>query len=281
LISIRNTNSSSRIILDGFSSFSGGEISVYDSNGSESVELLGATSAALGGKISVKQNDGSVGVEIISEAYATDGGIVSVKNAAGVEKLELDGDDGDGGAAIRMHNSVGATTITLDADVSDGGRIGIGRSPLINALEVAGNASKDVAGSWLANSDRRIKEDVRPLDNALETINRVRPVGFRYTDDYLAQHPTTRNVEYYNVIAQEFAEVFPASVQKGGDKLADGESVLQVDTYPATIYSIAAIQELDRKLKARDARVAELEQDVAELKSLLQTMLQKSNKGAQ
>ena len=70
-------------------------------------------------------------------------------------------------------------------------------------------------------------------------------------------------------------------MQEGGDKLSNGESVLQVDTYPATIYSIAAIQELDCKLKARDARVAELEQSVAELKSLLQTMLQKSNKGAQ
>ena len=162
-----------------------------------------------------------------------------------------------------------------------GGRIGIGRSPTVNVLEVAGNASKDVAGSWLANSDRRIKEDVRPLNNALETINRVWPVGFRYTGEYLAQHPTIRNTEYYSVIAQDFAEVFPASVQEGGDKLANGESVLQVDTYPATIYSIAAIQELDRKVKARDARVAELEQSVAELKSLLQTMLQKSNKGAQ
>ena len=280
-MALYNTNTATRVALDGFSSNGGGQISVYDSSTTETIELLGAISSTLGGKITVRQGDGSVGVEIISELGMADGGLVSVKNAAGAERIELDGDDGDGGAVIRLHNGAGSTTITLDAEVSGGGRIGIGRVAAVNALEVAGNASKDVAGSWLANSDRRIKEDVRPLNHALETINRVRPVGFRYTGEYLAQHPTIRNTEYFNVIAQEFAEVFPASVQEGGDKLSNGESVLQVDTYPATIYSIAAIQELDRKVKARDARVAELEKNVAELKSLLQTMLQKSNKGAQ
>src|SRR5882724_2774328 len=39
---------------------------------------------------------------------------------------------------------------------SPGGNVGIGRTPTVNTLEISGNASKAVAGSWLANSDGRI-----------------------------------------------------------------------------------------------------------------------------
>jgi hypothetical protein len=39
------------------------------------------------------------------------------------------------------------------------GSVGVGRLPTANALEVQGNASKSTAGDWLANSDRRIKQD--------------------------------------------------------------------------------------------------------------------------
>ena len=123
-IAVYNTNGSTRVSIDGFNSTTtGGEISVYDASSTETLELLGAASTTLGGKITARQADGSVGVEIYAEAYAADGGLVSIKNAAGTEKIELDGDDGDGGAAIRLHNSAGTTTITIDADLSGDGRI--------------------------------------------------------------------------------------------------------------------------------------------------------------
>lgn len=122
-LAVYNTNSSTRVALDGFSSNGGGEISVYDANGTESLELLGAYGSTLGGVVRVKQGDGSVGVVLYSEVYANDGGQVSVNNASGSERLELDGDDGDGGAAIRLRNSAGTATITLDGDLGGDGRI--------------------------------------------------------------------------------------------------------------------------------------------------------------
>lgn len=120
---IRSTNGAARVVLDGSSTASGGEISVNDGSGTESVQILGAYGTGLGGNIQVRQSDGNVGVEIASEQYAGDGGLVSIKNAAGVEKIELDGDDGDGAAAIRLHNAAGTTTISLDGDLSGDGRI--------------------------------------------------------------------------------------------------------------------------------------------------------------
>jgi hypothetical protein len=128
------------------------------------------------------------------------------------------------------------------------GSVGIGRDPTANKLEVGGNASKSTAGDWLANSDRRIKQDIQPVTDALDTLNRVRLVNFRYTDQYHQDHPSIAERRYLNVVAQEFAEVFPEHVKSSGEKLPDGSEILQVDTWPVTIYSAAAIQELDQKL---------------------------------
>ncbi|MDA7663491.1 tail fiber domain-containing protein, partial [Akkermansiaceae bacterium] len=134
----------------------------------------------------------------------------------------------------------------LDQDNVFTGKVGIKRTPATNSLEVEGNASKTTASNWLANSDRRIKTEITSLTGALKKIDQVRLVNFRYTDDYLAAHPAIDDVRYLNVIAQEFAEVFPDHVKESGECLADGSPILQVDTYPLTIYSAAAVQELHR-----------------------------------
>jgi hypothetical protein len=88
----------------------------------------------------------------------------------------------------------------------------------------------------------------------------VRLVDFRYTDDYLAAHPEIEDRRYPNVIAQEFARVFPDDVKSSGEKLTDGSEIQQVDTYPLTIYSAAAIQELQKKLGEQEQRLRKLEE---------------------
>jgi hypothetical protein len=149
--------------------------------------------------------------------------------------------------------SIGAN-VTPPADgLYVSGDVGIGRTPAANALEVAGDASKTIAGNWLANSDARIKTGVHKVTHALEKLAQVRPVEFRYTEEYRAQHPGIEDRPYLNVIAQEFQKVFPEAVKSSGEKLPNGESILQVDTYPLTIYSAAAIQELNQKVDSENA----------------------------
>ena len=142
---------------------------------------------------------------------------------------------------------VPAQVARLDQDNVFTGKVGIGRTPGTNALEVNGDASKSTGGNWLANSDRRIKVDIESISGALETLDQVRLVDFRYTGDYLAAHPEIEDRRYPNVIAQEFGQVFPNDVKSSGETLPDGSEILQVDTYPLTIYSAAAVQELHRQ----------------------------------
>ena len=165
--------------------------------------------------------------------------------------------NGEGAGKLIFNDQTGGSV--GDVMVLDpAGKVGVAQVPATNALEVNGNASKTTAGSWLANSDRRIKLDIRTIDHALETLDRVRLVDFRYTPEYRAMHPSLVDRRYLNVIAQEFAQVFPDWVKGSGEKLADGSEILQVDTYPLTIYAAAAVQELHAKLKEKDNEIAAL-----------------------
>lgn len=181
------------------------------------------------------------------------------ENTSGSYAMILRHDSTGGGALFRIR-SVGGGTESGDLFTikrSDG-RVGIGRTSSANAFEVEGKASKTEAGSWLANSDRRIKTRVAPVSNALEKLDMLNLVRFRYTEEYRAAHPTLTDHEYVNVIAQEFAEVFPDWVQGSGEYLADGSEILQVDTYPITIYTAAAVQQLHATVSAQAEEIAHL-----------------------
>ena len=172
------------------------------------------------------------------------------------------GGNGEGGGKLLFNDGTSNTTrMVLDSS----SRLGIGQVPVTNALEVSGDASKSTAGSWLANSDRRIKTVIHPLAGALDLLDRLNPVGFHYTPEYRATHPEIPDVEYFNVIAQEFREVFPDAVHGSGERLPDGSEILQVDTYPALIESLAAVKELHGLCKAQGET---LQKQAAEIQRL-------------
>jgi hypothetical protein len=152
------------------------------------------------------------------------------------------------------------------------GNLGVGRIPGGHRLEVEGDAFKTAGTpSWNVPSDRRIKVDIRPVVAALDTLDRVRVRRFRYAPEYLQLHPAVADRRYLNVIAQEFAEVFPDHVRGSGEQLPDGTEILQVDPWPLTIYSVAAIQELHAKHNAELATLraanAEHQSETSHLKS--------------
>lgn len=99
LINIYNTNSNLRIVLDGQSTGAGGEISVFDTSGTETIEILGA-------------EDG------------TTGGQIMMRNASGTSTIQLDSDaSGVGCGYIRLYKSNGVATVTIEADNAGDGRI--------------------------------------------------------------------------------------------------------------------------------------------------------------
>ena len=63
--------------------------------------------------------------------------------------------------------------------------------------------------------------------------------------------------------------MFPEHVSGSGEFLPDGSEILQVDTYPLTIYSAAAVQELHRENEALKSKLAEQELRLRKLEAML------------
>ncbi len=163
------------------------------------------------------------------------------------------------------------------------GLVGVRRSASTNALEVEGNASKTTAGDWLANSDARIKTEVAPIENALDRLMRIRPVSFRYDEAYRAAHPDVGDRIYYNVVAQEYAEVFPEAVQGSGEYLPGTEKsaaneVLQVDFHPASVLTVAAVQELAARMELAERENQALKAELAELRAAVAALARKDER---
>ena len=227
----------------------------------------------------VVRKNGKVGLGVNSPAYR-----IHVKNTEGSAVIGLGASEGRTGMAFRANGTeVGSLTWRLDEQQfvfshgslvifrAVGGKMGIGRTPQTNNLEVNGSASKEVAGNWIANSDRRIKMDIQSVENGLATLMKLRPVTFKYSPEWLRRHPNIKDQHYYNFVAQEYAEVFPESVQGSGEYLDNSDQeILQIDTYNAQIVNIRATQELAEKIQI-------LEKENSSLRTMLDDLRREFN----
>lgn len=232
----------------------------------------------------------------LQASFATSGAqqfLVKAGGGVGINSSDIGGNDdfvlaprtnGDADADFRfitragfkglvyVRDSDGRMTLNADGGVHITDPVEIDGDLKTAALHVEGSASKATAGAWQANSDGRIKQDIQPIANALDTLGKLHPVTFRYTDSYRADHAGVADQRFYNVIAQEFAEVFPDAVTGSGEYLAGApktpaNEILQVDTYPAQIVTIAAVQELAQQNASLQAAVDRLVARIARLEA--------------
>jgi hypothetical protein len=172
-----------------------------------------------------------------------------------------------GGIDVKSYAKLGLYTGGLERiHITNGGITGINRTPATNVLEVGGNASKTTAGDWLANSDLTIKTEIHTIDGALDRINKVRLVSFKYKDEYKLLNPSIEDKFYQNVIAQEYQEIYPDYVYQSGDIFED-KNILQVDTNPMYIDAVASIQELSILLQELQSQIDILKQEIINLKN--------------
>ncbi|ALO16121.1 hypothetical protein L21SP5_02497 [Salinivirga cyanobacteriivorans] len=75
-------------------------------------------------------------------------------------------------------------------------------------LEVDGSTYKTGSGTWITQSDRRLKKDIRPYQDGLSKLLKINPVFFRYNE--LAKSRSDK--EYVGIIAQEIKEIMPYAV---------------------------------------------------------------------
>ncbi len=184
----------------------------------------------------------------------------------------------DGSNKLYIENSIvdsGEALIYGDFDdnsVSINNSLGIGTYPSANnALEVNGDVAKTTDGGWNITSDRRVKTGIQDIEDAFGIISRLRPVKYKYNEVWRSRHPEIEDQWRYNFIAQEYAEVFPQSVQPGSERL-DGEPVLQMDPAYAQVVAVKAVQELIRENESLRDTQQEQEEEIRQLREELNAL---------
>jgi hypothetical protein len=145
----------------------------------------------------------------------------------------------------------------LHMRITSDGRVGIGELDPSERLHVVGNIC--ATGTIAACSDARFKTNVKSLDRALNTIEKLRPVAYDWKRDEYPNHNFSDRRQI-GLIAQELREVVPEAVQEGAD------GYLAVDYARLTPVLIQAIRELRNE---KDAHIAELEARLSRLEAAL------------
>jgi len=101
--------------------------------------------------------------------------------------------------------------------------------------EVGSIHTSGTATTYNTSSDYRLKENVKPLQSALDVMNKLNPVTFDWKSD---------GTSYTGFIAHELQDVIPIAVT--GEK--DGEEMQAVDQSKIVPFLVAAIKELSAKI---------------------------------
>ena len=103
------------------------------------------------------------------------------------------------------------------------------------------------AGIGLLGSDETIKNDIQPIDTALETLRNLKPVTFRYKEEFSSEPHRM----HHGFIAQEFQKVLP-------DATYFDESIgkLGIDVGDVIGLLVRANQELEERIGMLEAKQA-------------------------
>jgi hypothetical protein len=104
-------------------------------------------------------------------------------------------------------------------------------------LDVTGSAGLSTGTAWTNTSDARIKKDVATITGATAKLKRLRPVSYKYTDQYLSVHSEIDGAKtYYSFVADEYETVFPDAVSNQGDLVKITPAVIEVQAQDAVLY---------------------------------------------
>lgn len=124
-------------------------------------------------------------------------------------------------------------------------------------IELGGQGYKPGGGLWVAPSDRRLKQNIKPYTDGLESLLRINPVTYKYNNIFKT---LDTGETYVGVIAQEVQEIAPYMItekpfgqlveedENGKEKIVNqGTPYLTFDGSALTYMLINAVKEMNLK----------------------------------
>jgi hypothetical protein len=223
-------------------------------------DMTSGVAIAVNGETNNPSNQSNVGGNFVaSDAQFNNQGVVGVGQSA-------NGMNNFGGWFMACGNGTN-TGIYASACNSGGG-----------SLSYAGVFNGDImVNTTTYASDRRIKQNIQPITNALEILNRVQPKKYEFNR---AAYPTLNlptTKDNYGVIAQELEQVLPslvkdAPVPDGNKSMLKNETIKTVnyiELIPILIQAVKdqqrQIEDLNNKLKTSADQQSNLREAMAHI----------------
>jgi len=215
-----------------------------------------------GGGVGINTNAPASALHVVGDSPASlfDGQLT-------IEGRETTGDSGTGGAiAFQGHdgdiprvwgviravkeNSIDGNTDSVISfyNRSYAAGVGLRETMRIDSDGVTYNES----GSWAVFSDERLKEDIRPLDGALDRLLALEGVTFRYRDPEMAMGATGVRTGF---VAQQVETVFPEWV---------GENAKGIKYVSPSGFEALTIEALRELAQRQDATINGLREQVGD-----------------
>ena len=183
------------------------------------------------------------------------------------------------GSANRFHIGIHPTSdniVTNDVPAISIDRVsaevGIGTVNPGYLLEVNGTAGKPGGGSWTNTSDARLKQNVMPYTDGLQSLLSIHPVRFQYNKR--SGYDTVK--EYVGVIAQDLKAIAPYMIHTSERILPDGSTgYLDVDNSAMTYMLINAVKEQNTIIISQQEQIDDLEKQMQEIRALLEGVTEK------
>lgn len=177
--------------------------------------------------------DGTKNIQITAPA---DGG-----NSATTDKLKHS-------LTINNQSFDGSSDVIIKID--DSSKLPITGGTLTGSLNINGNLTctgevTAYAETLPSLSDRRLKENICKLDNAMDIINKINVYNFNFKNN-----PSKR----YGVIAQELKYILPDSVSET-PRIINNEKALGVNYQDIFSILVRAVQEQDKRIKELEKEI--------------------------
>lgn len=141
---------------------------------------------------------------------------------------------------------------------------------IADVLELGGQGYKPGGGAWVAPSDRRLKRNIEPYTDGLESLLKINPVTYKYNNLFKT---LDTGETYVGVIAQEVQKIAPYMVEEKpfGQIVKEDENGKEIITNPGTPYltfdSSALTYMLINSVKELDSKNNKLQQENEALKA--------------
>lgn len=153
--------------------------------------------------------------------------------------------------------------------ISTTGKVGIGTTTPAFTLQVNGNAAKPGGGSWHNASDARLKDVGESFTRGLDALERLQPKHYRYAEDNALDLPSYRG--YVGLIAQDVQAAVPEAIEP------NDTGYLHVNNDPVLWTMLNGIKELSAANRDKDKEITRLKAELAELKQLVGSLLDRQD----